>query len=81
MVYIYGNPARHSPDAYIQMVMQLAWFRQVGTVVSTYETGLTRLFKHGRTETIRTLSNESYAWVKAMDTEEDASVAYHLDCS
>jgi carnitine O-acetyltransferase len=53
------------------MAIQLAWFRQVGTVVSTYETGLTRLFKHGRTETIRTLSSESYAWVKAMDSEED----------
>ncbi|KAH9470969.1 hypothetical protein Pst134EA_004879 [Puccinia striiformis f. sp. tritici] len=62
---------RHSPDAYIQMAIQLAWFRQVGTVVSTYETGLTRLFKHGRTETIRTLSSKSYAWVKAMDSEED----------
>ncbi|PLW11847.1 hypothetical protein PCANC_11710 [Puccinia coronata f. sp. avenae] len=70
--------ARHSPDAYIQMAIQLAWFRQVGTVVSTYETGLTRLFKHGRTETIRTLSNESYAWVKAMDTEEDCHSVYNL---
>ncbi|EFP80930.2 uncharacterized protein PGTG_07182 [Puccinia graminis f. sp. tritici CRL 75-36-700-3] len=70
--------ARHSPDAYIQMAIQLAWFRQVGTVVSTYETGLTRLFKHGRTETIRTLSSESYAWVKAMDSEEDCHLVYNL---
>ncbi|KAI7950444.1 hypothetical protein MJO29_009118 [Puccinia striiformis f. sp. tritici] len=69
---------RHSPDAYIQMAIQLAWFRQVGTVVSTYETGLTRLFKHGRTETIRTLSSESYAWVKAMDSEEDCHLIYNL---
>ncbi|WAR59424.1 hypothetical protein PtB15_11B64 [Puccinia triticina] len=70
--------ARHSPDAYIQMAIQLAWFRQMDTVVSTYETGLTRLFKHGRTETIRTLSRESYAWVKAMDSEEDCHVVYNL---
>ncbi|EGG03140.1 uncharacterized protein MELLADRAFT_44686 [Melampsora larici-populina 98AG31] len=58
--------ARLSPDAYIQMAMQLAWYRQIGTVVSTYETGLTRLFKHGRTDVIRTLSKESYEFVKAM---------------
>jgi len=70
--------ARHSPDAYIQLAMQLAWFRQVGRVVSTYETGLTRLFKHGRTETIRSLSSESYAWVKAMDTEDDCHLVYNL---
>lgn len=48
------------------MAMQLAWYRQNGTVVSTYETGLTRLFKHGRTDVIRTLSQESYRWVQAM---------------
>jgi len=70
--------ARHSPDAYIQLAMQLAWFRQVGRVVSTYETGLTRLFKHGRTETIRSLSSESYAWVKAMDTDDDCHLVYNL---
>lgn len=72
------HSARHSPDAYIQLAIQLAWFRQVGRVVSTYETGLTRLFKHGRTETIRTLSSESYAWVKAMDTEDDCHLVYNL---
>lgn len=70
--------ARHSPDAYIQMAIQLAWYRQIGSVVSTYETGLTRLFKHGRTDVIRTLSSESYTWVKAMDSDEEVHLVYNL---
>ncbi|KAH8099965.1 acyltransferase ChoActase/COT/CPT [Cristinia sonorae] len=59
--------ARQSPDAYVQMAMQLAWYRTRGTFTATYETALTRLFHHGRTETIRTLSNDSRAFVLGMD--------------
>ncbi|KAI0331918.1 acyltransferase ChoActase/COT/CPT [Cubamyces sp. BRFM 1775] len=58
--------ARLSPDAYIQMALQLAWYRNRGEFTATYETVLTRLFKHGRTETLRTFTNESRAWVLAM---------------
>lgn len=58
--------ARQSPDAYIQMALQLAWYRTRGTVTATYETVLTRLFHHGRTETIRSLSTDSRAFVLAM---------------
>ncbi|GJE88614.1 choline/carnitine O-acyltransferase [Phanerochaete sordida] len=56
-----------SPDAFIQMAMQLAWYRTRGSFTATYETALTRLFNHGRTETVRTLSADSRAWVLAMD--------------
>ena len=55
-----------SPDAYIQMALQLAWYRTRGEFTATYETVLTRLFHHARTETIRTFSRESRAWVLAM---------------
>ncbi|KAI0734125.1 acyltransferase ChoActase/COT/CPT [Fomitopsis betulina] len=58
--------ARLSPDAYIQMAMQLAWYRMRGCFTATYETSLTRLFKNGRTETIRTLTADSRAFVLAM---------------
>ena len=58
--------ARLSPDAYIQMAMQLAWYRTQGSFTATYETALTRMFKNGRTETIRTLTAESREWVLAM---------------
>ncbi|KAI0719277.1 acyltransferase ChoActase/COT/CPT [Cerioporus squamosus] len=60
------DEARLSPDAFIQMALQLAWYRTRGEFTATYETALTRLFKHGRTETIRTLSADSRAWVLAM---------------
>ncbi|EMD31314.1 hypothetical protein CERSUDRAFT_163178 [Gelatoporia subvermispora B] len=60
------SEARLSPDAYIQMALQLAWYRTRGDFTATYETALTRLFQHGRTETIRTLSTDSRAFVLAM---------------
>ena len=52
--------------------MQLAWYRDQGNFTATYETTLTRLFQNGRTETIRTLTADSRAWVLAM---EDPSVS------
>lgn len=58
---------KQSPDAYIQMAMQLAWYRQMGWATPTYETASTRLFRKGRTDVIRTLSEDSYKFVKAMD--------------
>jgi len=57
---------RLSPDAYIQMAMQLAWYKTRGEFTATYETVLTRMFKHGRTETLRSFSVESRQWVFSM---------------
>nr|GAT46572.1 predicted protein [Mycena chlorophos] len=57
---------KQSPDAFIQMVLQLAYYKTRGEFTATYETALTRMFKRGRTETIRTFTNESRAWVLAM---------------
>lgn len=59
--------ARVSPDAYLQMVLQLAYYRVHGRVTPTYETGSTRKYLHGRTETIRTVSTDSKAFVEAFD--------------
>ncbi|KDQ24753.1 hypothetical protein PLEOSDRAFT_1078778 [Pleurotus ostreatus PC15] len=58
--------AQMAPDAFIQQALQLAWYRTRGSFTATYETTLTRMFKHGRTETIRTHTNESRTWVLAM---------------
>lgn len=55
-----------SPDAFIQMALQLAWYRYRGEFTATYETVLTRMFKHGRTETLRSFSRESRLWVLSM---------------
>ncbi|KAK4050126.1 hypothetical protein OIV83_003697 [Microbotryomycetes sp. JL201] len=62
------NVAKQSPDAYLQMALQLAFHKDQGAPVATYETASTRLFKHGRTDVIRTLSEDSWNFVQAMRT-------------
>ena len=42
-----------SPDAVIQMAMQIAYFQMTGKNPLTYEAATTTLFDLGRTETIR----------------------------
>lgn len=56
-----------SPDAFIQMAMQLAHLRLHRKVVLTYESSHTRRFWHGRTEAVRSASSQSTAFAKAMD--------------
>lgn len=56
-----------SPDAYIQMALQLAYYRDAGRFNLTYEASMTRLFREGRTETVRPCTIESSKWVKAME--------------
>lgn len=55
-----------SPDAYVQMGMQLATYRLWGHQAGTYEATQVRPFLHGRTETTRTVSEESAAFLQAM---------------
>ena len=69
------NVAGLSPDAYVQMTLQLAWYKSRGSFTATYETALTRAFDKARTETIRTLSEDSRAWVLSM-TDASATVRY-----
>ncbi len=49
------------------MAMQLAYYRLHKKFVLTYESATTRLYYQGRTETIRPVSDDSVAFVKAMD--------------
>lgn len=56
-----------SPDAYIQMALQLAYYRDAGKFCLSYEATMTRLFREGRTETVRPCTVESCAWVKSME--------------
>lgn len=55
-----------SPDAFVQAAMQLAFFRNQGFFVQTYESAMARLYVEGRTETIRACTRESCEWVHAM---------------
>ncbi|XP_050447683.1 carnitine O-palmitoyltransferase 1, liver isoform isoform X2 [Cataglyphis hispanica] len=58
-----------SPDAYIQIALQLAYYRDAGKFSLTYEASMTRLFREGRTETVRPCTIESAKWVKAMENK------------
>ena len=56
-----------SPDGFIQMAFQLAYFRDQKQFSLTYEASMTRLFREGRTETIRSCTSQSCDWVRSMD--------------
>lgn len=65
--------ARVSPDAYVQMVVQLAYYRLHDKWTATYETGSTRAFYHGRTDTIRTCSTDVVDFLQKMDSKSGCS--------
>ncbi|KAM9779969.1 carnitine O-palmitoyltransferase 1, liver isoform [Neosynchiropus ocellatus] len=69
---------RVSPDAFIQITLQLAYFRDRGGFCLTYEASMTRLFREGRTETVRSCSNESCAFVKALECGESGDTCRRL---
>ncbi|KDN35644.1 putative carnitine O-acetyltransferase mitochondrial precursor [Tilletiaria anomala UBC 951] len=72
----YGKEAikafKCSPDAWVQMAIQLAYYKMYGIPCGTYESAQTRKFLLGRTEVIRSASVESKAFCEAMT---DASVS------
>lgn len=57
---------KFSPDSYIQMAIQFAFYRLHHVPGAHYESAGTRLYVHGRTECIRSCSKESVAFAKAM---------------
>ena len=71
--YIKGHKA--SPDAWAQMVKQLAFHKMFGRPGVCYESAQTRKYQLGRTEVIRSASNESKAWAEPMlDPTQTVSV-------
>ncbi|KAM3599690.1 uncharacterized protein V6R79_009925 [Siganus canaliculatus] len=56
-----------SPDAFIQVALQLAYYRLYQRCCATYESASLRKFRLGRTDTIRSASNASAAFVRAFD--------------
>uniref|UniRef100_G1Q3Y0 Choline/carnitine acyltransferase domain-containing protein n=1 Tax=Myotis lucifugus TaxID=59463 RepID=G1Q3Y0_MYOLU len=63
-----------SPDTFIQMALQLAYYRVYGQACATYESASLLMFHLGRTDTIHSASTESLTFVKAMD---DSNVTEH----
>ncbi|GAA6039083.1 hypothetical protein JCM8097_005311 [Rhodosporidiobolus ruineniae] len=58
-----------SPDSYAQLVMGLAYYKMEGKVAATYESAQTRKYRLGRTEVIRSTTNEALEWYKAMEDD------------
>uniref|UniRef100_A0AAR2K351 Choline/carnitine acyltransferase domain-containing protein n=1 Tax=Pygocentrus nattereri TaxID=42514 RepID=A0AAR2K351_PYGNA len=56
-----------SPDAFIQVALQLAYYRTYKRCCATYESASLRMFKLGRTDTIRSATSDSANFVKTMD--------------
>uniref|UniRef100_A0A8C1SEL7 Choline O-acetyltransferase n=1 Tax=Cyprinus carpio TaxID=7962 RepID=A0A8C1SEL7_CYPCA len=55
-----------SPDAYVQVALQLTFYRCHGRLVPTYESASIRRFQEGRVDNIRSSTPEALAFVKAM---------------
>ncbi|KAJ3138195.1 hypothetical protein HK100_012876 [Physocladia obscura] len=69
---IYGSQfikenVKASPDAFVQVALQLAWRRVHTEPTAVYESASLRLFSHGRTETIRSLTEDTWAFVVSFD--------------
>jgi len=52
------------PDAFLQAAAQVATFKTLGKLVSTYESSSVRNYQHGRTETIRPLTPAMHNFVQ-----------------
>ncbi|KAJ3150271.1 hypothetical protein HDU86_006662 [Geranomyces michiganensis] len=78
---IYGSRyikevAQVSPDAYVQLAIQLAWRRyptasgEPQGPTAMYESASTRAFLHGRTETGRSMTSDTWAFVESFDNDD-----------
>ncbi|TIC97994.1 putative mitochondrial carnitine O-acetyltransferase [Colletotrichum higginsianum] len=61
-----------SPDAFVQMAFQAAYYGLYGRVECTYEPAMTKIFLHGRTEAIRSVSDESVNFVQTFWADNPA---------
>lgn len=66
-----------SPDAFVQMAFQAAYYGLYGRVQSVYEPAMTKAFLHGRTEAIRSTTEQSVNFIKRFC--EDVSPQIKVD--
>ncbi|KAJ0177545.1 hypothetical protein K1T71_006418 [Dendrolimus kikuchii] len=76
-VYTYKSYGREfmkscktSPDVYIQLAIQYAYYKMYGYLVSTYESASLRRFRNGRVDNIRSAHGAARAWAAAMCTAD-----------
>ena len=61
-----------SPDAFVQIALQLAEYKLYGKCYSAYEAIMTRSFREGRIDVLYTVSEESIAFIKNIHDENCA---------
>ncbi|KAI9815667.1 MAG: hypothetical protein M1827_002063 [Pycnora praestabilis] len=62
-----------SPDAFVQMAFQAAYYGLYGRIECGYEPAMTKAFLHGRTEAIRPVTQESVDFIRTFWAEQPAS--------
>ncbi|CAJ2511091.1 Uu.00g067160.m01.CDS01 [Anthostomella pinea] len=61
-----------SPDAFVQMAFQAAYYGLYGRVECSYEPAMTKVFLHGRTEAIRPVTEDSVNFVQTFWADHPA---------
>ena len=68
-----------SPDAYMQLCLQVTFYRIHGYCSAVYETSSTRQYLHGRTETCRSLTMDAKNFILAFENPTlDSKTKYAL---
>ena len=62
-----------SPDAFVQMAFQAAYYGLYGRMECCYEPAMTKIYYHGRTEAIRAVTKESSEFVRTFWADVPAS--------
>lgn len=68
----YIKKLRMSPDAFVQVALQLAFYKCNGRLVPTYESASIRRFQGGRVDNIRSSTAEALAFVRSVTDERAA---------
>lgn len=69
-----------SPDVFIQLALQLTYFKLHRRVVSTYESCSLRQFHKGRVDNIRSATKEALAWARCMCGDSHLTVTSSAAC-
>lgn len=80
----YFKKKKLSPDSMFQLAFQMAFYRCYKTFPTTYESSSTAGFKHGRTEVVRSATNETTAATLAFESGDKSPQELHQllnDCS
>ncbi len=75
----FSKLCKTSPDAFVQLALQLAYYNDIGKHHLTYEASMTRLFREGRTETVRSCSIESCAWADSMKNSNSSVIRLYFE--